>query len=279
MRPNNTVTYNSNPQNVLNPDPENGPWGGRAGNARLKPLEANQVDVSYEWYFSDDGFVQVGWFYKDLTNWHKDGRAIVDFSPVYDPAIHDITIENPPGSGNFETVSPATFLGVIDYREDGLEGDVSGFEIQGNIPFGVFADPLEGLGLIASAALYSGDLDDGSSVPGLSEETYQATAYYERGGFQARVSWTKRDDFLTEFPGLSLALNPTVDRGAELIDAQIGYDFGLGGFDRLDGLFISLQGQNLTDEETLQTRADARLVNQYQTFGSNYILNVNYKFQ
>ena len=164
-------------------------------------------------------------------------------------------------------------------KQDGLEGYVRGYELQGNIPFGKFAAPLEGLGLIASAAWYAGRLDDGSNVPGLSEETYQSTLYWERGGFQARVSLTKRDKFRTEFPGLSLALTDTVDLGAELVDAQIGYDFGLGGFDRLDGLYISLQGQNLTDEDTVQTNADGREVLKFQSFGANYLLNVNYKFR
>jgi iron complex outermembrane receptor protein len=93
------------------------------------------------------------------------------------------------------------------------------------------------------------------------------------------VSWTKRSEFSTETPQLSLALTPTVDQGAELIDAQIGYDFGLGGFEKLDGLYISLQGQNLTDEDTLQTNSDSREVTKWQTFGANYLLNVNYKFR
>jgi iron complex outermembrane receptor protein len=279
MRPNIRVSFNGNPQNVQNPDPQNGPWSGFAGNAKLKPLEANQLDIAWEWYFADDGLVSVGWFYKDLTNWHKDGKAVADFEPAYIPGLHQAVVEEPPGSGNFVTYTPATFLGFIDYRQDGLEGYVRGVEAQANIPFGRFADSLEGLGLIASGAFYDGQLDDGSAVPGLSEETYQSTLYYERGGFQARVSWTKRDSFLTEFPGLSLALESTIDQGAELVDAQIGYDFGLGGFDKLDGLYISLQGQNLTDEETLQTRLDPRMVNKWQSFGANYILNVNYKFR
>ncbi len=275
MRPNNFVNFNFNWANVVAANPESGPWSATAGNARLKPLEAQQVDLSYEWYFSDDGFVSAAWFYKDLTNWHRDGRTIGDFSELYIPGFHQA--EDPNNPGVFDT--PATFLGVVNFREDGLKGFVRGYELQGNLPFGQFADPLEGLGLIASASFYDGSLDDGSSVPGLSEETYQSTLYYERGGFQGRVSWTKRDDFRTEFLGLSLALTDTVDRGAEIIDAQIGYDFGLGGFDKLDGLYISLQAQNLTEEDTLQTTGDAREVLKYQSFGANYLLNVNYKFQ
>ncbi|MBU2678198.1 MAG: TonB-dependent receptor [Gammaproteobacteria bacterium] len=275
MRPNSRVNFNFNYGNVISTEPESGPWTGNGGNARLKPLEANQLDVSYEWYFADDGFVSAAWFYKDLTNWHKDGKLVADFESVYIPGYHQA--ENPANPG--EIATPGTFLGVVDFRQDGLEGFVRGYELQGNIPFGGFAEPLEGFGLIASAALYDGKLDDGSSVPGLSEETYQSTLYWERGGFQARVSYTKRDKFRTEFPGLSLALTQEVDLGAELIDAQIGYDFGLGGFERLEGLYISLQGQNLTDEDTVQTTDDGREIRRFQSFGANYLLNVNYNFR
>ncbi len=113
----------------------------------------------------------------------------------------------------------------------------------------------------------------------MSEEVYQVTLYYERGGFQARIAGTSRDEFLTEEPGLSLALTPTVDQGAEILDAQVSFDFGLAGIERLDGLTISLQGQNLTDEETVRSDADGRQITRLQGFGANYLLGINYKFQ
>jgi iron complex outermembrane receptor protein len=274
MKPNGQVNFNFNHGNVTNPDPANGPWSANLGNARLKPYEANQFDIAYDWYFADDGFVSAALFYKDLVNWHADGSFIGDFTDVYIPGYHEAP---DPITGEIDT--PATFLGIVSAKADGLKGWVRGWDLQGNLPFGMLSDRLEGLGLIASAALYDGQLDNGGSVPGLSDESYQATLYYERGGFQARVSWTKRSEFSTETPQLSLALQPVVDQGAELIDAQIGYDFGLGGFEKLDGLYISLQGQNLTDEDTLQTNNDAREVTKWQTFGANYLLNVNYKFR
>ncbi len=275
MKPNNQVSFNFNYGNVISTSPASGPWSGNAGNARLKPLESNQLDLSYEWYFSDDGFVAAAWFYKDLTNWHRDAQFIVDFTDFYIPGFHQAPNPNDPT----DIATPGTFLGLVSAKEDGLKGYVRGIELQGNLNFGQFTPALDGLGLISSAAFYDGSLDDGTAVPGLSEETYQSTLYYEYGGFQARLSWTKRDQFATEFRGLSLALTPTVDQGAELLDAQIGYDFGLGGFDRLDGLFISLQGQNLTGEDTVQSNVDPREILLYQSFGANYILNINYKFQ
>jgi iron complex outermembrane receptor protein len=163
--------------------------------------------------------------------------------------------------------TPATFEGLVSYREDGLKGDVRGLELQTIFPFRILWDKLDGLGVIATATFIDGELDDDTPVPGLSDKNYSVTLFYERGGFEARVGWTKRTEYTTETRGLSLALTPTVDQGASLVDAQISYDFGAGGrSDWLGGLSLALQGQNLTDEKTLQTNDDAREVTQYQTF-------------
>ncbi|NOR19734.1 MAG: TonB-dependent receptor, partial [Xanthomonadales bacterium] len=113
----------------------------------------------------------------------------------------------------------------------------------------------------------------------LSDESYSLTAFYERGGFAIRVSGTKRSKFSTETRGESLSLVQTLDQGAELIDAQVSYDFGqTGRTDWLGGLSIALQGQNLTDEVTVQTNDDARQVTQFQSFGANYLLSAIYRF-
>jgi iron complex outermembrane receptor protein len=273
MRSNQQVSFGFNVSSIDSTDPRNGPWSGSAGNARLNPLEANQLDLAWDWYFADDGIVSAAYFYKDLKNWHRAGQFIADFSQFYIPGYHQVI------DADGVVHIPQTFDGLVSYREDGLTGDVSGIELQAIFPFRILWEPLDGLGAIATATFIDGDLDDGTAVPGLSDENYSMTLFYEIGGFEARVAWTKRTEYLTETRGLSLSLSPTVDQGAELVDAQIGYDFGRGGFDGwLSGLSIALQGQNLTDEDTLQTNADSRQVTQFQTFGANYLLTAIYKF-
>jgi len=273
MRSNQQVSFGFNVSSITSTDPRNSSWSGSSGNARLRPLEANQFDLAWDWYFADDGIVSVAGFYKDLVNWHRSGQFIADFSQFYIPGYHQVV----DAEGNILT--PATFEGLVSYREDGLTGDVKGVELQTIFPFRILWDKLDGLGAIATATFIDGELDDGTRVPGLSDENYAFTVFYERGGFEARVAYTKRTEYLTETRGLSLSLSPTTDQGAELVDAQIRYDFGRGGFDGwLGGLSIALQGQNLTDEDTLQTNDDARQVTQYQTFGANYLLTAIYKF-
>lgn len=274
MKPNNSVSFSFNASNVgETSNPANSAWSGNAGNPGLKPLESDNLDLTYEWYFTDDGILSFGTFYKDLTNWHRSGAFVADFSDFYIPGYHQAIDDQ----GN--TVVPTLFQGVVSFREDGLTGFVRGQEVQALVPLGMVADPLEGLGIVASASFNDGQLDDGTRIPGLSDEIYSVTLFYERGGFAARIGATKRSKFLTDTRGLSLSLQQTIDRGAELVDAQISYDFGMGGFDRLDGLFVALQGQNLTDEDTIQTNADPREITQYQSFGANYLLNVIYRFR
>ena len=269
MKPNAQVTFDTNPSSVNNPNPESGPWSANAGNPDLKPLEAVQFDLSYENYFSPEGYFAATFFYKDLKNWHRSNRELTDFSEFYIPELHQDPDGNP----------PATFQGFSDSTSDGLEGFVRGYEFQASVPFNIMSEALEGFGVVMSATFLDGELDDGARIPGLSEESYSLTAYYEINGWEFRIAGTKRDEFLTETRGTSLSLSETEDLGGELWDAQISYDFSESGFDSLHGLRVSFQAQNFTDEDTVQAEAsDSRQITKYQSFGANYMLSMNYEF-
>lgn len=275
MRPNNQATFTFNDDQILSDDPRNGPWGGSAGNPELKPLEANQFDISYENYFADDGYFAIAYLYKDIKNWHRDLSITTDFSSIYRPDFHRTS----------DGQAPAQFLGGVSSVVDGFEGSVKGWEFQTSLPFHVFSQSLQDFGLFASATFLDGELDENNGVPegrvpGLSEEMYSLTVYYESNGFEVRVSGTKRDDFLTEERGLSLALVDATDQGGEQWDAQIGYDFNESNIEWLHGLRVTLQGQNLTDEDTIQTNAsgDPRQITRITRYGRNFLLGFNYSF-
>ncbi|WP_341938086.1 TonB-dependent receptor [Marinimicrobium sp. C2-29] len=271
MRPNNTISFSFDDGRRESADPEFSAWSGSGGNPDLRPLEAIQTDLSYEYYFSDDGYLAASWFYKDLLNWHINQDVITDFEPFFIEGYHDAGVDN---FQSFE--GPTTSVAELG------KGKVEGIELHGSLPFYTFSEALDGFGLVAAATFLDGAVEydgDRQNIPGLSEESYQLTFYYEKNGFEFRVSGRKRDEFLTESRGLSLALTPTTDQGSELWDAQIGYDFGAGGFNSLEGLSVTLQAQNLTDEATVAAEDDdPRRITSYQTFGANYLLGVNYQF-
>lgn len=274
MRPNNQVSFAFQDARITSTDPDNSPWSGSAGNPELKPYEANQIDLAYENYFADTGYVAVSWFFKDLKNWHRSNAVQTDFSEFYIPSIHQ-------GS---EGQVPELFVGERSRPEDGYEGFVRGYEIQGSLPAELIHESLQGFGLFASATFLDGQADASpgtteTRIPGLSDENYSLTVYYENAGFEIRVAGTKRSDYLTETRGLSLALSDSTNQGGTFIDAQIGYDFSESGIQSLEGLRVTLQAQNLTDEEDVQTAGtDSRQVTLHQSYGANYLLGFNYSF-
>ncbi|MET0355635.1 MAG: TonB-dependent receptor, partial [Cellvibrio sp.] len=278
MRPNSAVNFSFDTARRNSEDPLFSAWSESSGNSTLKPTQAIQFDLAYEWYFAEDGLLSAAYFYKDLQSWNLQTRTITDFTSYIIPGYHDVFREEDVDAG----YSLKSKEGVTTANVAAGAGYVAGTEYQANIPLRLVSDSLDGLGVIASAAFMDGEIDNAGvkqAVPGLSKETYQLTVYYENSGFEARVSARKRDKYLTEAPGLSLALTPGTDRGATLIDAQIGYSFEGSGIESLEGLTVTLQGQNLTNESTVVSEPDdSREISRYQNFGANYLLGFNYKF-
>lgn len=280
MKAGNTIGFDFDIGRRQANNPERSAWSSRTGNPELRPYEAVQADISYEYYFADDGLLSASFFHKELTNWNVSSPSVAAFKDKYFiPGYHDSGL-----------VDPTTFrsdLGPVTTNESIGSGYVEGTELQASIPFHVFTDVLDGMGVTLSTAFMAGEILNPSAdagkqitrVPGMSDISRQFTAYYEKNGFEFRISGRKRSKFLSEERGLSLSLTPTMDLGAELWDAQIGYDFSESGIASLDGLNVRLQVQNLTDEDTkVADVTDSRLITKYQHFGANYLLGVTYKF-
>jgi iron complex outermembrane receptor protein len=273
LNPGSAVAFKNNVANVTSTDPVQGPWYSNGGNTQLKPYEANQYDLSYENYFSRDGFVSISVFYKDIVNWNKLSTTIQDYTQFYIPGYDQAV-----SSDGLTIYTPATFKGVNTTYVGGFKGTVKGAEIQATLPLGDFIPVLDGFGLVGGMAYTDGSLKDGSAIPGLSKFVYQASAFYEKGGFSARVSGNRRSAWLSEDRGGSNTLSP-VNRAAEtLVDAQIGYDFNKTGIPALKGLKISLQGQNLTNQKDTYTDSTTGLVLRSETFGRTVLLNATYSF-
>jgi iron complex outermembrane receptor protein len=259
MNANVNFSYNENPNDGIN-------WSGGAGNPELRPWLARQFDISYENYFSDQGYFAVAAFYKDLENFVYNQQAVFDFSTI---------LPQNPGDNP---------LGVVSQPQNGDGGYVQGIEATFSLDFGLFADSLTGFGTVLSGAYNDSEVketaeSDPTALPGLSEKTFSATVYYENSGFEARVSSRYRSDFLGEVTAISLTRQNVNVKAETVVDAQVGYDFTESGIDALYGLSVVLQVNNLTNEPfTSYTGEDARHVRDYQNYGRNFMLGANYKF-
>lgn len=273
LKPGKTVGFSFDAARRASADPEFSAWNSTSGNAQLKPIKAVQIDLAYEYYFARDGLFSIAGFYKDLQNWHLEGSELIDFTSYFVPGYHDANML--PGT-TFDSYKGGN---ASVFEVSG--GAVSGYEVQASVPFHLFSDMLDGFGITASATFLDSNLThegEMTRIPGFSKESYQFTAYYERAGFEARISGRKRSNFLTEVAGVSLRATPAMDMGAELWDAQIGYNFSDSGIRGLEGLTITLQAQNIFDEDTVNAESgDSRQITKYQNFGANYLLGFNYK--
>ena len=258
-------------------DTATGKPGASGGNPELDPWRANALDLSYEKYFGEKAYVAAALFYKDLKSYiYTQSRDNYDFSAFvadYVPRPNDPPVQ-----------TTGTFTGP----ENGKGGKLKGLELTASIPLDMLWQPLEGFGVQASATFNDSDIqirDPESatsvgtgpiSLPGLSDRVYNFTAYFERSGFEARVSQRIRSDFIGEIGNFNGNRTLRYVVGESITDAQLSYTFGDGS--SLKGLSLLLQATNLTNEpyRTYAQTKDRPL--EYIEWGRTYILGVNYKF-
>jgi iron complex outermembrane receptor protein len=259
MNANVNYSYSQNPNDGVN-------WSGNSGNPQLRPWLARQYDISYENYFSDQGYFSLAVFYKDLETYVFNDDSTLDFSTF---------LPQNPGDNP---------IGSISQPQNGNGGYVRGVEASVSLDFGTFADSLDGFGTILSGSYNESEVKETADsepqqLEGLSKKTFNATVYYENAGFEARISSRYRSDFLGEVTAISLTRVNVNVKAETVVDAQIGYDFTESGIDALYGLSVQFQVNNLTNEPfTSYTGEDARHVRDYQNYGRNFMLGANYKF-
>ena len=268
------------------------PWSKSAGNAKLNPLEANNFDLSVEKYFDDEGYISLSLFKKDLTNWTRSANELINFrndafndgADYFVPGFHDRTLDveltNSATGEVFAagtTITPPSY-GYYSFFEDGLKGSVNGAELTANIPLSMLNSSLDGFGVVASFTTIDAELDDGSSIPGQSDDIKSVIAYYENAGFEARIAMTDRGEYTTYERGGSNKIAEASRDGTQVVDAQISYDFAESDVDYLKGLRVSLQGTNILDDADQVSRDGNGVVTTRREFGAVYMLNVNYSF-
>ncbi|GMG88056.1 TonB-dependent receptor [Biformimicrobium ophioploci] len=249
------------------PDDNGNFWSISGGNTQLKPKEAVGVDLSYENYFSEEGYFSVAYFWKDLSEWHFNNSFAVDLGGIADPETGIVPVEQ-----------TATQSGM----QNGGGGTLHGYELSVALPFNLFSEQLDGFGLLASHTGVSQDIEDINGndyeLEGLSDKIQTMTLYYENHGLQLRTSLRKRSDFKGDVYGIGFDTQQVDILGETIVDAQIGYDFGESGISSLEGLSVFLQGQNLTDEPFTSLSGDNALqVRDYQSYGKTYLLGFSYK--
>ncbi|TFW14043.1 TonB-dependent receptor [Brevundimonas intermedia] len=265
MRASQNYSFNiANNNDTAQPDNAS-PWSASGGNPELRPYIADVVDLSFEKYFANrKGYVSLAAFYKHLESYVYTRNEIVDFTGY-------------PTGG----VTPVINQGLSTRADNGEGGWIKGLEFSVSAPFDMFHPALEGFGGLFSASQTDSEVQPDPNVapttmPGLSETVINGTLYYERYGFQTRVSARHRSDYLGEVAGFGNGRTLRSVAAETVVDAQIGYEFQSG---PLEGLSILAQVNNLTDEpfKTFENGDERRTID-YQSYGRTFAVGMNYRF-
>ena len=254
-----------------------GEVGGSGGNARLDPWRAYAFDISWEKYFADrGGILTLAGFYKDLRSYiYTETDPDHDFSYLLDvtpPALFA------PG------VTPET-TGPFSRPINGQGGYLWGLEFATSLQFGSFAEALDGFGAILSYSYTESDIAIPGSIssvanpsiplPGLSEDVWNATLYYENYGFSARIATRYRSEYIGEVTNFANERGLRYVDDDMITDAQIAYAFGEGS---LEGLQLLFQVNNLTNEPYIAYSVSKERLLDYQEYGTQYLVGANYRF-
>ena len=164
------------------------------GNAALKPSTSWNLDLMAERYFRSVGLVSAGFFHKSIANF-----------------IFPFRFEEERAGESYDVTQP----------QNGQTASVTGVELAVQNQLRFLPPPFDGIGLFANYTFTTSTAElpertaDSLHLPGQVRHSGNLSAWYEKGGFSARVALTFRDRFLSEVGG-EAAEDLFVDRHHQL---------------------------------------------------------------
>lgn len=209
------------------------------GNPELKPYEATNYGISAEWYFAQNGLLSGEIFYRDITNYVGNvstRRDLRDASGV----LRTYDVSTPINSG---------------------AASVTGFSLSYQADLGL------GFGIQSNYTFTSSETKDGKGIPFLSRDTFNLVPYYERGPWQARISYNYRSKYFNRYGRL---------QSADYSDAYTQVDFQ-GAYKFNERMTLTLNASNLLDETYYQYSAVKSAPTALYKNGRVVSLNFSYK--
>lgn len=234
------------------------------GNPNLDPFRANALDLSAEWYYDEEALLALALFQKKIDSFIvSTSESGVPWSATGLPN----SILDPNGQYG------ANDLWQVNGNGNGEGGDLQGFEV-------IWQQPLfDDFGVVANYTFVDSDVEYGEDsngeainedLQGLSRNTYNLTFYYETEKFGARISYAKRDDYLTRVPGRNgNDVEGTI--GTENVDMALSYNYS-------EQLKFTFEGINLTDEYNHQYVDSSIRTSVYHHTGRQFYLGASYAF-
>jgi iron complex outermembrane receptor protein len=193
------------------------------GNPILNSTESVNLDLSFEWYFENGGYVSAGLFNKDLKNVIQDGRITLSQTTLDGQTVN--VLYN--GKVN---VAEAELTGIELATQYFFTDDLS--DLWANLGFQANYTYIDASQTAPeSSADTSGDGEPDNqalrfgldNLLGQSEHTANLIAIYQGDDFETRLAWNWRSEYLTSYrdfvPG-----NPVFQQGGGYVDWSAKYN-------------------------------------------------------
>ena len=222
------------------------------GNADLKPVEADQADLSAEWYFADKSVLSGAVFWKDIS-----GFITTELEENVDIGV----------VGSIGGAAPAPILYDVSRPINGDKAKVwglelglqhffsNGFGVRANYTFTDTKAYVDGV--------HVGDLE------GVSESAYSVALMFENDRWDAQLAADYSGEYL-EVADAVAGLSQTADP-ITWVTASVQYKIN-------ESFSVSLEGRNLLDEYYFATLGCADMLAGFETWGRSYLLSATMKF-
>jgi iron complex outermembrane receptor protein len=257
-----------NPSMVLMPSTSTNASFGYAtsGNPDLKPVEAQTLDLSLEYYFSKSSSVYTTLFMRDVDGFIIDVDRSVQISDRSPELNGNYVLTSPQnaGSGKLNGVE----LG-FQWFPDRVPDWLRGIGVQGNYTW-IDAESKDPVFDEEDSTRQIGSQKN--PVVGVSDWAYSVVLAYERSGLSARLSWVDRGKFLTGYNYCCSMPAQVYSKGESSADFQLSYD-------ATRQLTLTFDATNLTGEIYRTYYGDPQLYNQdTYRYSRTYALGFRYRF-
>ena len=214
---------------------------GGGGNVDLKPYEATNYDLAYEWYFAPSSMLAAEVFRRDITNYVVTTTTRQQLTNPISGVSGVYNISRP------VNVSDATATGVALIYQHSFD---NGFGINANYTY--------------TDTSTSSDL----FLPYVSKNAYTVTPYFEKGPFSVRLNYSHRSEYFTQIGREEATVMTDTYKQLDLI---AGYD--------INEMFgVTFSATNLLDETYYWYDTQKRTPLGLYKSGRNFQVAFNFKF-
>jgi iron complex outermembrane recepter protein len=221
------------------------PLTGSAGNTGLLPMMANQADLAYQWYFDKGSLFSAALFYKQIGSY--------------------IGITT-------DTTTIGNRQAVITRSINGEGGYVRGLELVYQHAFTHLPAPFDGLGVAANWSYNESDIHEYTNnfpMEGLMRNNGGVTLWYEKNGFEARVSANYHSPFV-RMPRWTAGY--MAENGEETyVTANVSYYL-------TPQLQLRVGLDNITNQKVVYTQNANAYMQNVMEYGRRYNVGLSYKF-